>query len=75
MLIATQIELDELCKSLSVAKQLFIDTEFVRERTYYSQLCLLQIAGEVGNVYVVDMLAELDYSELFALINQPHITH
>jgi ribonuclease D len=74
MLIATQIELDGLCESLSAAKQLFIDTEFVRERTYYSQLCLLQIAGEVGDVFVVDMLAELDYCALFALINQPNVT-
>ncbi len=69
MLIDAQPELDELCVQLASAATLFIDTEFMRERTYYSQLCLAQIAGDEGDVYAVDMLAGLDYVGFYALIN------
>ena len=46
-----------------------VDTEFVRERTYYAKLCLIQVATERAAA-CVDYLAELDlepfYEELFA---------
>ncbi len=69
MLISEQFALDAMCAGLANSETLFIDTEFVRERTYYSQLCLVQIAGDDGDVYAVDMLAGLDYAGFYALIN------
>jgi ribonuclease D len=42
-----------------------VDTEFVREKTYYPQLCLIQI-GTVDQVACIDCLAPLDLTPLYA---------
>jgi ribonuclease D len=42
-----------------------VDTEFVREKTYYPQLCLIQI-GTGEQVACVDCLAGLDLAPLYA---------
>lgn len=44
-------------ESMSSQQHIGIDTEFMRERTFFAQLCLVQISsGE--NIYCVDPLAE-----------------
>ena len=51
-----------------------IDTEFLREKTYYPQLCLIQIAGN-GIYFAIDPLVEdLDLSGLWALLANDSIT-
>jgi len=48
---------ERLQNALSAQDRIAIDTEFVRERTFFSQLCLVQIAsGE--DIYCVDPLAD-----------------
>ena len=37
-------QLEALCARLAQAEWLTVDTEFLRERTYYPQLCLIQVA-------------------------------
>ena len=37
-------QLQQLCEELSTESVLALDTEFLREKTYYAQLCLVQIA-------------------------------
>ncbi|KIN64928.1 Ribonuclease D [Sulfitobacter noctilucicola] len=59
--ITTTADLAEFC--LEAAKHPFvtIDTEFLRERTYYSKLCLVQLAmpgTDDSNAVLVDPLAE-----------------
>jgi ribonuclease D len=50
-----------------------VDTEFVREKTYYPQLCLIQIAaGE--QVACVDCLANIDLEPLYARLFAPGFT-
>ncbi len=50
-----------------------VDTEFVREKTYYPQLCLIQI-GAAGQVACIDCLAPLDLAPLYARLFDPGFT-
>ena len=48
-LIDTQDALQTLCEQLRGSEWLAIDTEFIRERTYYPRLCLIQVSnGEIA---------------------------
>lgn len=48
--------LDAVLPILEAADVLAIDTEFMRERTYYARLCLMQVAT-ADDVYLIDTLA------------------
>ena len=63
----TPEQLDELCERLRGAASLALDTEFLRERTFYAQLCLLQIASEEV-VACVDPLALPTLAPLLEII-------
>jgi ribonuclease D len=66
-LVTTQSALDAAVFRLQAAARLAIDTEFMRERTYFPQLCLLQIATET-DCFLVDPLAGLDLGPLYELL-------
>lgn len=57
----------ELCGHLQHTPWLALDTEFVREKTYFPQLCLIQIAN-AELVACVDPLALSDLEPLIKLI-------
>ena len=42
--ITTTAQLAEFCEQAKAAPYVTVDTEFLRERTYYSKLCLIQLA-------------------------------
>jgi len=72
-LITNQDDLNTACGLLAEAPYITIDTEFMRERTYWPKLCLLQLAracGDWGNevVYLVDPLADIDLAPVFSLM-------
>ena len=72
-LITTTAELQAFCATLAGAEYVTVDTEFMRERTYYAKLCLVQLGGP-DRAVAVDPLAEgLDLSPLFALMDDPKI--
>jgi ribonuclease D len=50
-----------------------VDTEFVREKTYYPQLCLIQI-GTADQVACIDCLAGLDLTALYSRLFDPGFT-
>jgi ribonuclease D len=58
--ITTTDELARFCGAAKDQPYVTIDTEFLRERTYYSKLCLIQMAlpGKDGEAVLVDPLAE-----------------
>lgn len=63
--------LDQLVADFTGADWLAVDTEFVRERTYFPQLCLLQISD--GNAHaVIDCIAIDDLSPLQPLLTAPN---
>lgn len=73
-MITTTSELKELVKKLEASTFLAVDTEFLREKTYFARLCLIQIADDAGNDYLVDPLAIEDLSPLRALFCESDIT-
>ncbi|MCF6251641.1 MAG: ribonuclease D [Methylococcaceae bacterium] len=66
-------QLTELCNRIIQEPWIALDTEFLREKTYYPIFCLLQIATPEW-VVCVDPIALPDLSELFDVINNPAIT-
>ena len=46
----TPEQLGELCAKLTNVSWIVLDTEFLREKTYFPKFCLLQIAAnDIGN--------------------------
>ncbi|MCU9850403.1 ribonuclease D [Defluviimonas sp. WL0024] len=57
--ITTTEDLARFCDVAKAQPYVTVDTEFLRERTYYSKLCLIQLAlpGEKGEAVLVDPLS------------------
>ncbi len=67
-LVTTTEALDALCARLRTEAVVTVDTEFMRERTYWPELCVVQLAGS-SEVAVVDALAPgIDLASLGALL-------
>ena len=56
-LITRTDELAAFCEPLAKAEFIAVDTEFMRERTYWPKLCLAQVAGP-DEAAAIDALAE-----------------
>lgn len=66
--ITTTQDLVALCDRLKSAEFVTVDTEFLRDHTYYSKLCLIQIADD-EDAAAIDPLAEgIDLSPFFDLM-------
>jgi ribonuclease D len=72
-LITETNKLVEACKRFSQDTFLAIDTEFMRERTYYPQLCLIQIAGNREAVTVDALASEINLNPILDLMANQHI--
>ncbi|MGE3392637.1 MAG: ribonuclease D [Gammaproteobacteria bacterium] len=70
-LIDTPAGLDRALAALAGAEWIAVDTEFLRERTYYPKLCLLQLAGGDAD-FVIDPLALSDLSPVHEFLAEPH---
>ncbi len=66
-------QLPPLCEQILQEPWIALDTEFLREKTYYPKFCLLQIAAP-GWVACVDPLAIADLTPLLDAIYNPNIT-
>jgi ribonuclease D len=64
--------LKDLVAQLRTAPAVAIDTEFMRERTYYARLCLIQLASD-DVAAIVDPLAIDDLSPLRELMVDPAV--
>jgi len=72
-LLTTTAELVELCAELAEEPFVALDTEFMRDRTYWPKLCLIQLAGERRHAAVDPLAAEIDLQPLFALLADPAV--
>ena len=71
-------ELARVCAEFATAPYVTVDTEFLRERTYWSQLCLVQIARpdeSDEDAVLIDPLADgIDLQPLFDLMANTAVT-
>lgn len=65
-------QLADLCQLINQEPWIALDTEFLREKTYYPKFCLLQIASPTW-VACVDPIAIDDLKPLFDAIYNPNI--
>ncbi|SEM79307.1 ribonuclease D [Palleronia pelagia] len=75
--ITTTEELNAFCTRASTHPYVTVDTEFLRERTYYSKLCLIQLAvpgKDEADAVLVDPLAKgLSLEPLYELFRDPGV--
>ncbi len=71
--IQTSSELADLCEKLAQEPYVAVDTEFIREKTYWPRLCLIQIASDNDEACIDPLAMDLDMSPLFALLNNPEV--
>lgn len=67
-LIENTEQLSNLCKILENQPFITIDTEFIREKTYYPQLCLLQVGCPETAAVIDPLAAEIDLSVFYKLL-------
>lgn len=67
-------DLAAACERLASHDYVTVDTEFLRETTFWPKLCVIQMAGP-GMAYIVDALAEgLDLTPFFELMRDEAVT-
>jgi ribonuclease D len=65
--------LTRFCAEQAGADFIAVDTEFLRDQTYWPKLCLVQIAGPTS-VAAIDPLAPgIDLTTLYELMQDPHL--
>lgn len=67
-LITTSEALADLCARLAKADFVCVDTEFMRENTYWPELCLIQIADSNEAAAIDPLAKDLDMSPLLDLL-------
>ncbi len=79
-MISDTASLEAFCQKLSTAETITVDTEFMREKTYWPQLCLVQVAGpddgsdDLDNARAIDALAPgIDLQPLFDLMANENV--
>jgi ribonuclease D len=72
-LITTTDALAALCQRLAGEPFIAVDTEFMREQTYWPELCLVQLGG-AGEIALIDPLApDIDLTPLGELLANPRV--
>lgn len=72
-LITSTTDLVETVERLRNETFVTVDTEFMREKTYWPELCLLQIAGEKEVVLIDAVAPDIDLTPLTALFDDQSV--
>jgi len=68
-ILQTSKDIADFCNKLSGEEFITIDTEFLREKTYYPKLCLVQLSGPDKDARAIDpLMDDIDLSPLFDLL-------
>jgi ribonuclease D len=67
-LVTAAPDLQRVVEQAGAAGRVGLDTEFMRERTYSAQLCLVQIAFEGAEPYLIDTTGDLDLAPVAKLV-------
>ena len=67
-LITDTASLTELCARLAKSPYVAVDTEFMRENTYWPELCLVQIADENEAAAIDPLAPDIDLTPLLKLL-------
>ncbi len=74
MIIKTQEELNTVCTELSQKPYITIDTEFLRDKTFYPILCLIQLGADNFEAVAVDPIEfKLDWTPLNDLLHNENV--
>ena len=71
-LIDTDEKLEDFCRELKKHDFITIDSEFLREHSYYPQLCLLQV-GYDGGAAIIDPVSKVDLTPFFDILQDNNI--
>ncbi len=71
--VTSSAELAAACARLAAPPYVTVDTEFLRETTYYSKLCLIQMASPEEAILVDPLAPGLDLAPFFALMTNPAV--
>lgn len=71
--ITSTADLQALCETLSGGEFVTVDTEFLREQTFWPQLCLIQLAGRDAEAVVDPMAQGLDLAPFYKLMADENI--
>lgn len=73
MIITNTEELQKVCRRFAAFPFMTIDTEFIREHTFFANVCLIQIASP-EEAFCIDPLApDIDLTPLFDLLKNEQI--
>jgi ribonuclease D len=72
-MIETTAELEAACKELAKSEFITIDTEFLRETTFWPELCLIQMASPTQEVLVDPLAKGIDLAPFFELMANPAV--
>ncbi len=73
MMITTTKQLTKVCTRFAKYPFVTVDTEFIREKTYYPQVCLIQLACPNEAVCVDPLSKKLDLTPLFELFQNKKV--
>ncbi|MDE0333685.1 MAG: ribonuclease D [Defluviicoccus sp.] len=72
-LIADTGSLRALCDRLAASRYITVDTEFMRDATFWPRLCLVQVASSDEAAAIDAMAPDIDLAPLFALMRDPGV--
>ena len=72
-MISTSGDLAAFCQQLSQSEFVAVDTEFMRQSTYWPQLCLIQLAAPGAEAVVDPLTPGIDLAPFFELMADPAV--